>query len=117
MNNKQTVIYYNPKCSKCRMSLGLLEAKNIQPQVIEYLHDIPEKAELLAIISKLGISARQLLRTKEAAYQAAGLSDASSENEVIEAMLKYPILIERPIVIHNNKAVIGRPPEKILEIL
>ena len=117
MDNKQTIIYYNPKCSKCRKTLDLLNDKGTTPEVIEYLNDTPSIAELKQIITQLGITASQLIRKKESAYQDAGLNESSSEDEILNAMVQFPILIERPIVIHNDKATIGRPPEKVLEIL
>lgn len=117
MDNSQTVIYYNPKCSKCRVTLELLNERGFEPEVIEYLNDVPSKSELKEILTQLNISADQLLRKKETAYQEAGLSKVSTEDEILNAMMEYPILIERPIIIHNGKATIGRPPEKVLEIL
>lgn len=117
MSKQGTVIYYNPKCSKCRMTLELLNKKGMEPEVVEYLDNIPTKSDLKDIMQKLGISAFELLRTKEPVYQKTGLSEYSTEEEVINAMVEFPILIERPIVIHNGKAKIGRPPENILEIL
>ncbi len=117
MNRSQTVIYYNPKCSKCRMTLKLLNEKEIEPEIIEYLGDTPSKAELKDILTRLGISASQLLRKKESAYQESGLNEDSTEEDILNAMMKYPVLIERPIIIHKGKATIGRPPEKVLEIL
>ena len=117
MSNNQTIIYYNPKCSKCRMTLEMLREKGKQPEIVEYLQNIPSKSELKNILTQLGISADQLLRKRELAYQQAGLNDAATEDEILNAMMEYPILIERPIVVHNGKATIGRPPEKILEIL
>lgn len=117
MGTNQTVIYFNPQCSKCRMTLELLNEKGTEPEVVEYLQSTPSKVELTEILTKLGISADQLLRKHEGAYQEAGLSDSSSEEEILDAMTKFPILIERPIVVHNGKAAIGRPPENILDIL
>lgn len=117
MANEQTTIYFNPKCSKCNMTLELLKEKGKTPEVVEYLQTAPSKEELKSILSLLGLSADQLLRKHENAYQEAGLSDASSEDEILDAMTSHPILIERPIVVHNGKAAIGRPPENILEIL
>ncbi len=116
MDNKQTIIYYNPNCSKCRLTLDLLDEKGTQPEIIEYLESTPTTSELKEIITKLGISAIQLLRKNEPAYQESGLQDTSSEDEILDAMVRFPILIERPIVIHNNKAKIGRPPEQVLEL-
>jgi arsenate reductase len=117
MGNTQTVIYYNPKCSKCRMTLELLKEKGSEPEIVEYLNDVPSKSKLKDILTQLGLSANQLLRKNEPAYQQAGLSEASTEDEIINAMAEHSILIERPIVVHDGKAAIGRPPEKVLEIL
>jgi arsenate reductase len=117
MTNPQTTIYFNPKCSKCNLTLALLKEKGETPEVVEYLQNAPSKDELKNILSLLDLKANQLLRTHEGAYQEAGLTDASSEDEILDAMMKHPILIERPIVVHNGKAAIGRPPENILKIL
>lgn len=117
MANEQTTIYFNPKCSKCNMTLELLKENGKTPEVVEYLQTVPSKDELKNILSLLGLSAEQLLRKHESAYKEAGLSDASSEDEILDAMMSHPILIERPIVVHNGKAAIGRPPENVLEIL
>ncbi len=117
MDNRQTIIYYNPKCSKCRVTLELLNKRSIEPKIIEYLNDVPSKSELKDIIARLGISADQLLRKIESVYQETGLNEASTEDEILNAMIEHPVLIQRPIVIHNGKATIGRPPEKILGIL
>jgi len=111
-------IYHNPRCSKSRQTMQLLQSKQIAATVVEYLKQPPTKSELKAILKKLNLSARELLRTKEAQYQQLGLDDMQlSEDQLIDAMLQYPVLMERPIVICGNKAAIGRPPEKILEIL
>ncbi len=111
-------IYHNPRCSKSRQTLALLNEQGIDPEVIEYLKETPSAAELKAVLKKLGIPARELLRTKEAEYKEAGLDNPQlSEEQIIAAMLQYPKLIERPIVINGDKARIGRPPEQVLEIL
>lgn len=111
-------IYHNPRCSKSRQTLGLLEEKGIKPEIIEYLLTPPTAAQLKEIITKLGISARELMRKKETAYMENGLNDESlNEDELINAMINNPILIERPIVLSKGKVAIGRPPENILEIL
>ncbi len=99
------------------MTLALLKEKGKTLEVVEYLQTVPSKDELKNILGLLGLNADQLLRKHESAYQEAGLSDASSEDEILDAMMNYPILIERPIVVHDGKAAIGRPPENILEIL
>ncbi len=111
-------IYHNPRCSKSRETLALLEEKGIAPRIVKYLEDTPSADELKAVLAKLGISARALLRTKEAEYLEAGLDDSSlSEDQVIAKMVEFPRLIERPIVITDQAARIGRPPEAVLEIL
>ncbi len=110
-------IYHNPRCSKSRQTLALLQEKGISPRVVEYLKTPPDAARLRAILDKLGLTPRQLLRTGERAYKDLGLKDVSDEEALIQAMVDNPILIERPIVLANDKAALGRPPEKVLEIL
>ncbi len=111
-------IYHNPRCSKSRQTLQLLEQKGIQPEIIEYLKTAPSKAELEAVLRSLNLSPRELMRKGEAIYKELNLADNSLNNEqLIVAMLENPILIERPIVLANGKAAIGRPPESVLEIL
>jgi arsenate reductase len=112
------VIYHNPKCSKSRQALELLRERGIEPRIVEYLKTPPSARELDAILKKLGIDPRALLRTKEAAYEQAGLGDpALTRAELIAAMVENPIVIERPIVVKGERAAVGRPPEKVLEIL
>jgi len=111
-------IYFNPQCSKCRLSLELLEQRGQQTEVIEYLSTPPDAATLEAILDMLGMEPRELLRTHEKEYIEAGLDNPGlSRAELIDAMTRYPRLLERPIVIKNGKAMIGRPPERILDIL
>ena len=111
-------IYYNPKCSKCRLSLELLEQEGQRTEVIEYLNTAPDAATLVSILNMLGMEPRDLMRKHEKEYTGAGLDNPElSRTDLINAMIKYPRLIERPIVINNGKAIIGRPPEKILDIL
>lgn len=112
-------IYHNPRCSKSRETLALLQEKGIQPQVVLYLETPPNADELKVLISLLGFqSARQLIRNKEEIYRELRLADVSlSEAQLIQAMVEHPRLIERPIVISNGKARLGRPPEQVLEIL
>ena len=111
-------IYHNPRCSKSRQTLELLKERNIEPQVILYLETPPSTEELSDLLDKLGISARQLLRKGEEAYKDNNLKDDSlSEAQLIQAMHDFPKLIERPIVVANGKAALGRPPEQVLEIL
>jgi len=111
-------IYHNPRCSKSRQTLALLQDRNIEPEIIEYLKTPPDKATLKSILKKLGLSARQLMRTGEPAYIENNLDDDSlDEDQLIEAMIANPILIERPIVLADDRAAIGRPPESVLDIL
>lgn len=111
-------LYHNPRCSKSRSALQLLEARGLTPTIVLYLETPPSAAQLQAVLSKLGIAARQLLRSGEADYQVLNLADPSlSEAQLIAAMVAHPTLIERPILIAGDQAVIGRPPEKVLEIL
>lgn len=111
-------IYHNPKCAKSREALKLLKARGIEPRIVEYLKTPPTETELKRLLAALGLKPRQLLRTKEPEYNAAGLADPKrSDAEIIRAMVKHPRLIERPIVVHGKKAVLGRPPQKVLEIL
>jgi len=114
----QLTLFHNPRCSKSRGALELLEARGLAPTIVRYLETPPSAAELQALLGKLGIGARQLLRTGEDEYKALGLDDPQlSDAQLVEAMAAHPKLIERPILVAGDKAVIGRPPEKVLEIL
>lgn len=118
MSNTRLVIYHNPRCSKSRETLQILEENNLIPVVIEYLDEPPTRQELKVIIEMLGVSARDLLRTGEQIYQDAKLdNEALSEDEIIAAICAHPILLQRPIVVSGERAVIGRPPAKVLEII
>lgn len=111
-------IYHNPRCSKSRQTLALLEQQGLNPEIIEYLKSPPTTDELGNILQQLGLNARQLLRKGEAIYKELNLSDKSlTDQQLIEAMSEHPKLIERPIVIHNGKAKLGRPPEAVLDIV
>ena len=111
-------ILHNPRCSKSRATLALLEERDVEPDVIFYLQSPPDETALRDILSRLDLSPRQLMRKGESEYRDNNLSDeALTEDQLIAAMLKWPILIERPIVLANNKAAIGRPPECVLDIL
>lgn len=112
------VIYHNPRCSKSRQTLQLLQERGIEPVIIEYLKSPLSAEELDSILQKLGMKPRELMRTNEAEYQACGLADEALDRQtLINAMIKQPILIERPIVLANGKAALGRPPEAVLAIL
>ena len=111
-------LYHNPRCSKSRGALELLEARGLTPTVVRYLETPLSAAQLRDLLARLNLSARQLLRSGEDEYKALNLGDSSlSEAQLIDAMATHPKLIEWPILVAGDKAVIGRPPEKILEIL
>ncbi len=111
-------IYHNPRCSKSRQTLALIEEKGIEPEIVLYLEDTPSAAELAALVAQLGITPRQLLRKGEDDYKANGLADDSlSDESILGLMNQFPKLIERPIVVAGDKAVLGRPPENVLDIL
>ena len=111
-------IYHNPRCSKSRATLKLLEERGIAPDIVEYLKTPPDAAALGGLLDKLGMEPRDLMRRKEAPYRENGLDDSGlSRDALIAAMVAHPILIERPIVVAGDKAAIGRPPEAVLEIL
>ena len=111
-------IFYNPNCSKCRLSMNILNEKGADTTVIEYLITPPDLAELTDILNILGMQPRELMRKHETPYKENNLDNPDlSREQLIQMMIAHPILIERPIVIKGNKATIGRPPEKILDIL
>ncbi len=110
-------IWHNPRCSKSRDSFKLLEEKGIEAEVVKYLEDVPTKEELTELLKMLDMTARELMRTKEAVYKELNLKGETSEETLIEAMVSNPKLIERPIVIRGNKAVIGRPIERVVELI
>jgi len=111
-------IYHNPRCSKSRQTLQMLSEQGLEPQIVEYLITPPSAAELKQVLDLLALGPRDLMRKNESVYKEAGLDDEGlSDEQLIAAMLENPILIERPIVLANGKARIGRPPESVLEIL
>ena len=110
-------IWHNPRCSKSRSAVALLEEKGVEAEVVKYLDTPPTKKELKEMLKMLGISARELMRTKEDIYKELDLKNESNEEKLIEAMVENPKLIERPIVIKDGKAAIGRPIENIIELL
>ncbi|MBW3199364.1 arsenate reductase (glutaredoxin) [Marinobacter nauticus] len=113
-----TRIFHNPRCSKSRQTLELLQQKSIEPEIIRYLETPPTEQELLHILDLLGCEPRELMRTKEAEYREQGLDNPDLSREaLIRAMANTPKLIERPIVLANGKAAVGRPPENVLDIL
>jgi arsenate reductase len=116
--NKEIIIYHNSKCSKSRKALEIIRSKNIEPTIILYLKNKLSKIEVKNLLSKLGLSIRGILRTGEDEYKKNNLKNENlSDDELIEFLIKFPRLLERPIVVKNNKAVIGRPSENILTLL
>lgn len=111
-----TTIWHNPRCSKSRQTLQLLRSRGIEPEVVLYLKTPPEPEEIRAVLKKLAIAPRELMRTQEDLYRTLGLAEENDE-ALVEAMFHHPILIERPVVLNNGKAAIGRPPEAVLDIL
>jgi arsenate reductase len=111
-------IYHNPRCTKSRQTLALLQGRGIKPQIIEYLQTPPTVKELEAILIMLALKPRDLMRQDEAAYKDQQLeNERLTHGQLVHAMIRTPILIERPIVVNNGKAAIGRPPENVLAIL
>lgn len=111
-------IFHNPRCSKCRQTMDILKDKGVHVSVVAYLKAPPSKGELIEVLEMLGIEPRDLMRKHEAPYKENSLDNPDlTREQLIQAMVDNPILIERPIVIHGNKAIIGRPPEKVLDIL
>lgn len=110
-------IYHNPRCSKSRNTLALLQENGVEPKVVLYLETAPSSSEIEGLLKKLGITAAELVRRGEADYKASGLDKESSEADIVAAMVKHPKLIERPIVVRGNKAVLGRPPENALALI
>ena len=110
-------IYHNPRCSKSRQTLALLEEKGESFEIKEYLNEVPSKEELANILRMLGIPAEKLLRRGEAIFKEEYKGKTLTESQWIGAMIKHPKLIERPIVVKNGKASLGRPPEQVLGIL
>jgi arsenate reductase (glutaredoxin) len=114
----EVTIYHNPRCSKSRATLALLEERGIEPEVVLYLQNPPDAATIRRLLKQLNLEARELLRNKESAYTELGLDDMEkSAEELIKAMISNPILIERPIVVAGDRAAIGRPPENVLSLL
>lgn len=111
-------IYHNPRCSKSRKTLALLTEHGVEPEVIEYLKTPPTEAELREIVNLLGVSPRDLIRSSEAPYKELGLNDPDVTDEtLLTALVDHPRLMQRPIVMAKGRAVIGRPPEAVLEII
>lgn len=114
----EITLYHNPRCSKSRQALAILEERNVQPRIVRYLETPPSIAELRTLLAQLDLTPRELIRKQEEPYKILNLKDPGLGDEVlIKAMHEHPILIERPIAQANGKAVVGRPPENVLQLL
>jgi len=113
----QPTIWHNTRCSKSRQTLHLLQDNGFDPVIVDYVKDAPTKAEITQVLDLLNIAPADLMRTSDARFKEAGLSKTDPAEVLIDAMVAQPILIERPVVLHNGKAAIGRPPESVLDIL
>ncbi|HEX5339572.1 MAG TPA: arsenate reductase (glutaredoxin) [Gammaproteobacteria bacterium] len=115
---KKVTIWHNPRCSKSRETLALLRSRNIEPEILEYLQTPPAEDEIARVLDLLGIEPRELMRASESVYDQQHLDDASlGRQALIAALHRHPILIQRPVVLADDAARIGRPPEAVLEIL
>ena len=115
--NSAITIYHNPRCGKSRSALALLEEKGVQPHIIEYLKTPPTKEELRSILKKLGMKPEQIVRKGEDVYKDKFSGKQTTDEQWLEALTRNPILIERPIVVKGDRAVIGRPPENVLTLI
>lgn len=113
----ETIIWHNPRCSKSRQTLALLEEHGIDPVIIKYLEVPPDVETLTAVVEQLGVPVRGLMRTKEALYKELNLGAETDDKRLIEIMTQHPQLIERPVVLHEGRAALGRPPESVLALL
>jgi arsenate reductase len=113
----EVTIYHNPRCSKSRNTLALLEENGVQPEIILYLERPPGAREIAGLLQKLGMTAGQFVRRGEDEFKVCGLGKDSSDEEILAAMARYPKLIERPIVVRGDRAVLGRPPENVLKLI
>ena len=112
-----TTVWHNPRCSKSRLTVALLEEHGIEPEIRLYLDNAPTAAELSSVLSKLGLSAWELLRRGEKIFKELDLNQHSTEDAIIAAMVEHPVLIERPVVIRGDAVALGRPPENVLTLL
>jgi arsenate reductase len=114
----KVTLYHNPRCSKSRQTLGLLQERGVEAEIIEYLETPPDAAQLEDILQRLGMEPRQLLRSGEPEYRELGLDNTDlSRAQLVQAMVAHPKLIQRPIVLHGDRAALGRPPEQVLDII
>ncbi|MDD5372825.1 MAG: arsenate reductase (glutaredoxin) [Sulfurimonas sp.] len=113
----EITIWHNPKCSKSREAMEILNNGGYEASVVKYLEDSPDEVQIREVLKMLGVSARELMRTKEELYTELNLADELDEDKLILAMVKHPKLIERPVIIKGSRAIIGRPSEKIIKFL
>ena len=113
----ETIIWHNPRCSKSRQTLALLQERGIEPTIRRYLDDPPSRAEIEDTLRMLNLEPRELMRTKESIYRELELGDVDDRAALVTAMSEHPKLIERPVVIRGGRAALGRPPEAVLELL
>jgi arsenate reductase len=117
MSDEGVTVWFNPACSKCRTVQGILADRGVEADYVRYLDQAPSRAEIVAVLARLGTEdPRAVMRTGEAVYKELGLAEAGPE-ALLAAMVAHPILIERPIVIRGDRAVVGRPPENVLDLL
>lgn len=113
----ETIIYHNPSCSKSRTTLALLRQRGIEPEIIHYLTDVPNQAQLTTIVN-CGVPIQELIRTQEELWQTLNINlETASQSDLIAVLMEHPSVMQRPVVIHLGQAIIARPPEKILEII
>ena len=111
----EVTIFYNGQCTKCRGAMELLDARGVQPKVVEYLVEPPSADTIRELAGQLGLPVRDLVRRTEPLYEELGLRDAA-DDELVEALVRHPVLLQRPIVVSGGRAVIGRPPERVLDL-
>ena len=114
---RTVTIWHNPRCSKSRAALAILEEHGITPTEVKYLETPPSKSDIVRALAALAMQAKDIVRTGEAVYKSLNLSAESNNEEILEALVEHPILIERPIIISGDRAVIGRPPENVSTLL
>ena len=110
-------IYHNPRCSKSRQALALIEDHGIDVDVVEYMKSPPSRAQLQALLRKLGFGPRDLIRKFEAEFKSAGVTEETSDDELLDLMLAHPKIIQRPVIEVGERALVGRPPERVLDLL
>ncbi len=110
-------LWYNPRCSKCQRALALLRERGIDPELRRYLEEPPTPEELEALLAKLGLPPHAVARSKEDEYQALRLSERTPRDEMIRALSQHPRILERPILVHGDRALVARPPERVLELV